>query len=158
MRAAALLLAASAILAGCGTDEGASDPTLNPNAGCCVCHMLFIKESLSKTHLEAKITCVRCHGACIGHANDEHIGATPPDVRFKPGEVNPFCRTCHEKHDVPPEKVVARREVEAARPAAAGTIAEARCTDCHGKHRIERPAASETAPAAAPAEPKGPKP
>ena len=143
MRGAPALVAALLALAapgGCGSGAD-DDPPLNPNAGCCVCHIPFIKEPLSTTHLEAKVTCVRCHGASIGHANDEHIGATPPDVKFAPGQVNPFCRACHEKHDVPPEAVVARwQEVLRARPAAAASPAAARCTDCHGRHRIERAA------------------
>ena len=30
-----------------------------------------------------EITCVRCHGISAAHANDEDIGATPPDITFK---------------------------------------------------------------------------
>ena len=154
MRAASAVLAASlAMLASGGCGPGADDdPSLNPNAGCCVCHIPFIKEPLGKIHLAAGVTCVRCHGASIGHANDENIGATPPDVRFKPGQVNPFCRTCHETHDVPPEKVVARwQEVLKERPAPAVSFVLTQCTDCHGKHRIER-----AAPAAVPGPPDEP--
>jgi len=109
----------------------ASDP-MGPNAACYVCHMTFVREELSKTHLRAKITCIKCHGLSAKHANDENIGATKPDVTFARADVNAACRKCHPKHDVPPEKVVARwleRRL---------TESPAVCTDCHGTHKIER--------------------
>ena len=118
--------------------EPETDP-LGPNAGCYICHQNFLREPISSIHLKAKIACVRCHGASIGHANDEDIGATPPDVRFKRTQVNALCRTCHKTHDVAPEKLVVlwrkrcRLKLVATRPAGPVT-----CTDCHGRHRIAR--------------------
>jgi nitrate/TMAO reductase-like tetraheme cytochrome c subunit len=112
-----------------------SDP-MGPNAACYVCHLTFVREELSQTHLRAKITCIKCHGLSAKHANDENIGATKPDVTFARADVNAACRKCHRKHDVPPEKVVARwleRRLTESPPV---------CTDCHGTHKIERAAES----------------
>ena len=91
---------------------------IGANAACYVCHMTYVKEELSKTHLKAKITCVHCHGTSAGHANDEDIGATRPDVTFEPDKVDEMCLDCHKKHDL------------------ADAEADLICTDCHGTHRI----------------------
>ncbi len=100
------------------------------NAGCYVCHMTFVKEPLSVTHLKAKVSCARCHGPSLAHANDEDIGATKPDKVFKHEQVPAFCRGCHKLPENHPEKIilgiVKRKKPEP------GTV----CTDCHGKHKI----------------------
>ncbi len=96
---------------------------LGANAACYVCHMTFVKEELSKTHLRAEITCVRCHGLSAGHANDEDIGATPPDISFKRDQVDAMCLKCHKSHDIGPEE------------AGAGKYPPV-CSDCHGTHKI----------------------
>jgi hypothetical protein len=117
------------------SDESGDSPQIDPmsvNAACYVCHMTFIREELSKQHLPEKITCIDCHGLSAAHANDENIGATPPDVVFKRDQVDASCEECHEEHDVPATKVVARfiqRKLADPRPI---------CTDCHGTHKIER--------------------
>jgi len=105
---------------------------LGANAACYVCHIPFVKEELSKIHLRAEVACIDCHGLSAGHANDEEIGATPPDVTFKRSAINGFCRKCHKTHDVP-----ARKVVEAWKD---GKVSEADavCTDCHGAHKISR--------------------
>jgi len=119
-----------------GVDDSSRFEETNPlgaNAACYVCHMTFVKEEMSRTHLQAKVGCIRCHGISAGHANDENIGATPPDVSFKREQVDTMCHKCHKSHDIPAEQVVGRwleRELHE-RP----TI----CTDCHGTHRINRP-------------------
>jgi len=107
--------------------------SLGPNAACYVCHMTFVGESLSKEHRAAGVACVRCHGLSAGHANDENIGATKPDVLIKHDQVSAFCRTCHAVHDAAPEKVVARWQERGA-----GKAAPPICTDCHGRHKIAR--------------------
>lgn len=98
---------------------------LGANAACYVCHMTFVKEQLSKDHLAAKVTCVKCHGLSAGHANDEDIGATPPDITFERSGVEQMCLTCHKKHDI------SEKDLAAAGP-------DPVCTDCHGTHRIAR--------------------
>lgn len=110
------------------------DP-MGPNSACYVCHMTFVHEPIAKVHKEAKIGCIECHGVSAAHANDEHIGATRPDIVYKHDQVDPSCSKCHKTHDVPAAKVVARfarRKL----PLDKAPI----CTDCHGQHRIDRAA------------------
>ncbi|GEM_PF-1279803 len=113
-------------------ESASNDPEelFSANAACGVCHMSFLIESLSRTHLAAKIPCIHCHGLSAGHANDENIGATKPDIVYPRDKIDPACQKCHPKHDVPARAVVARwleRELK---------DAELVCTDCHGHHRI----------------------
>ncbi len=117
-------------------DEPEEPPMIDPlsvNAACYVCHMTFIGEELSTVHFQEKTMCVDCHGLSAPHANDENIGATPPDIVFKRHEVDASCEKCHEDHDAPGSDVVARfleRKLTDPRPI---------CTDCHGMHKIEQP-------------------
>ena len=107
------------------------DP-MSANAACYVCHMTFIWEEFSQVHLKEKITCIECHGVSGPHANDENIGATPPDITFERGEVEASCAECHDEHDVPARKIIARsleRQLPDSSPI---------CTDCHGTHKIEQ--------------------
>ncbi|GAF76222.1 unnamed protein product, partial [marine sediment metagenome] len=97
----------------------------------------LVEEELSVTHLEAKVGCTQCHGMSAGHANDEDIGATPPDVMIGSDEINLFCRTCHETHDVKPDKVVTRWLERSKRKPTTQPVQQAvTCTDCHGEHKI----------------------
>jgi len=112
------------------------DP-LGPNAACYVCHMTFVREAISRVHAAAKVGCIRCHGLSADHANDENVGATPPDRRYRREDVDQACGDCHKTHRAWPQDVVARflrRQLPADRPAI--------CTDCHGRHRIDRAAAT----------------
>jgi hypothetical protein len=109
-----------------------TDP-LGANAACYVCHVTFVKEELAKVHLAAKVACVKCHGLSDKHANDENIGATKPDITFKRAQIDASCIKCHEAHDAPARKVVARFE-ERHLPASPAPV----CTECHGMHKIEK--------------------
>ncbi|MHC4574045.1 MAG: cytochrome c3 family protein [Planctomycetota bacterium] len=102
--------------------EPAMDP-LGTNAACYVCHIGFIKEQISKTHLGKNVTCIRCHGLSAAHANDENVGATPPDITFERDRIDVMCLECHKRHDISAEKLAEFQM----RPV---------CTDCHGSHRI----------------------
>ena len=106
---------------------------LGANAACLVCHLTFVKEELVKTHQKKGVGCIKCHGPSVAHANDEHIGATKPDITYPRAKVDPSCANCHDKHDVPPRKVIARF-LERKLPRQPAPI----CTDCHGTHRIEK--------------------
>jgi hypothetical protein len=141
------------------SNDGMLDP-LGPNAACYVCHMTFVDEELALTHLAVDITCADCHGASEGHANDEDIGATPPDIVIKGPAINQSCRNCHKRHDVAPEEVIARwlarqkqaqaqakpksppapakAPAKAAKPAAKRQPPVIVCTDCHGQHRVAK--------------------
>jgi len=138
--ATAIATLSAGLFLSCRAALSTTDP-MGPNAGCYVCHMTFVQEELATTHLHAGISCVRCHGTSAGHANDENIGATTPDVMIKGAQINPFCRACHKTHNAAPEKVVARwterhpaellRALQTPPPAAT-------CTECHGHHKIAK--------------------
>ena len=93
-------------------DPDATD-VLVRNAACLVCHLTFVKEPLARSHQLKGITCANCHGASIAHANDEHVGATRPDITFPSEKVDKACKVCHEDHDVPATKVIAVPGAEA---------------------------------------------
>jgi len=105
--------------------NAAGNPTnpLSVNAACYVCHIDFVKEQISKAHLSKNITCIACHGLSAGHANDENVGATPPDIIFGRDQVDTMCAKCHKRHKISAQDL-AKYE---SRPV---------CTDCHGSHRI----------------------
>ena len=113
-------------------DQDASD-VLGANAACLVCHLTFVKEPLARSHQLKGVSCTKCHGASVAHANDEHIGATRPDITYPRGKVDGACTVCHEDHDVPATKVIARF-LERKLPPRPAAI----CTECHGNHRIEK--------------------
>ncbi len=96
---------------------------MGANAGCYVCHIPFVREKLSKIHLQAKVGCIDCHGISAGHANDEDIGATKPDITFKHEQVDAMCLKCHHRHDISAETIAKYKS-------------QPICTDCHGNHRI----------------------
>lgn len=106
---------------------------MGSNAACCVCHMTFLKEEMAKSHLKAKVGCVKCHGTSAAHANDEHIGATKPDIVFNRDQIDPSCVKCHETHNAPAKDVIARF-VERKLPSSP----QPACTECHGMHRIDK--------------------
>jgi predicted CXXCH cytochrome family protein len=111
-----------------------TDP-LGMNGACYVCHIPFVKEELAKVHLAEGISCAKCHGLSDKHANDENIGATKPDITFPREQVDAGCEKCHETHDAPATKVLARF---VQRKLSLQTAAI--CTDCHGAHKIDRSA------------------
>lgn len=116
-------------------DAGEADGTeiLGANAACYVCHMTFVKEEMATVHLKEKVGCIECHGPSEKHANDEHIGATKPDITFKREQIDASCLKCHDTHDAPAKAVVARFvERKLSRQSAAV------CTECHGMHKIEK--------------------
>ena len=116
-------------------DSGGFIDPLGPNAACYVCHLTFVREEISKVHLAEEVGCIKCHGVSAAHANDEDIGATPPDTTYKRDEVDPACAECHKTHNAPASEVVARF-LDRKLPTDPPPI----CTDCHGSHRIDRAA------------------
>jgi len=118
-------------------DGGVFIDPMGPNAACYVCHQTFIFEPMSAVHKAEKVTCIKCHGLSAAHANDEHVGATPPDVRYPREKVDAACAECHEDHDVAAAEVLARFLERKLTPRPAPV-----CTDCHGRHRIPEAAAS----------------
>jgi len=114
----------------------AKGPAVERNAGCCMCHQPFLTEALSLSHAEHGIACADCHGPSVAHSTDERF-QTPPEVTFESNAVDPFCRNCHKEHDVPPANVVQRwLEVRSAGEDRVPNGTPARCTVCHGRHRL----------------------
>ena len=107
------------------TNPGQID-ALGPNAACYVCHTGFVKEQISKAHLSEKIGCIDCHGLSAPHANDENVGATPPDIIFGRDEVDTMCLKCHSMHEISAEELAEYQSHPV-------------CTDCHGGHRLSGP-------------------
>ncbi len=118
-----------------GLPQGVQDASdvLGANAACLVCHLTFVKEPLARIHQLKGVSCTKCHGASVAHANDEHIGATRPDVTYRREKVDGACAVCHTEHDVPATKVIGRF-LERKLPPRPAAI----CTDCHGAHRIDQ--------------------
>lgn len=112
-------------------DEAAA-PALPANEPCFVCHGNFREERLVTVHAAKKVGCVKCHGESVAHRNDEGH-RTPPERMFAPEAVDPLCRKCHKKHDVPARKVVALLQERGLQDRPAGQLT---CTSCHFDHRI----------------------
>jgi len=128
----------SPVIADESGDAEEEENPLTQNLGCYVCHMTYVSEPLATVHAKNGVGCVKCHGTSADHANDEDIGATKPEIYFADRDkIDPSCRKCHETHNAPPEKIVARfieREISATE------LDDLNCTGCHGMHRIERAA------------------
>ncbi len=103
------------------------------NAACFVCHANYRTEFLVSRHARANIGCVNCHGESTAHRNDEN-NTTPPEKIFPTDEIEPFCRKCHQSHNVSPGKIVARWLERNLNKTDAEQIV---CTDCHGEHRMK---------------------
>jgi len=140
---AAAVLAAAAAAPGCDgppVRAGAAAAVEDNNDQCFICHMPFEREPLTATHGRKKVWCRTCHGPSLAHMQDENIGATPPDVRYAPGEVAALCGKCHapDRHPGLSDRLRAARLAAAAeaqkkvkgRPVAVAGV----CTDCHGRH------------------------
>jgi hypothetical protein len=133
------------------------------NAACFVCHANYKTESLVDCHVKVNIGCVNCHGQSSAHQNDEN-NITPPETMYSADKIDPFCRSCHNAHDIPPKKIIAHwlkhiadktdsscggchedNDVPPAKVVALWTQRgldkndpnEIVCTDCHGDHRMK---------------------
>ncbi len=103
------------------------------NQACYVCHANYQEEELVGWHAVEDIGCVDCHGDSFAHRNDEN-NTTPPDVMFPASKIDGNCGECHEDHDVPPDKVIARFLERSIKKTDPKTLV---CTDCHGHHRLK---------------------
>ena len=112
--------------------KGGAGPKAD-NSACYVCHVNYDGEELVEEHRIANVGCVKCHGESIKHRNDEN-NTTPPDVMFPMESIDPACVKCHETHDAPARKVLARL---AERSPSKKNPDEVVCTDCHGHHHLK---------------------
>ena len=146
-----------------GTSAAGITEAAAANMACFVCHANYRGEFIAERHAKANVGCVNCHGDSFSHRNDEN-NTTPPDTMYPAEKIDPFCQGCHDAHDVPPKKIIARWiEQKAKKPNTTcegchkdddvppekvvacwkkrnldkTDPAEIVCTDCHGDHRIK---------------------
>ncbi len=103
------------------------------NSACFVCHTNYQEESVASVHALENIGCVRCHGASLAHRNDEN-NTTPPDKMYPAEAIDPACVECHDTHDAPARKVLARWKERCPQKT---DFSQVVCTDCHGEHRLK---------------------
>jgi len=103
------------------------------NSACYVCHANYEEEEMVGWHAVEDTGCVDCHGDSFAHRNDEN-NTTPPDVMFPAAKIAENCAECHDEHDVPARKVIARLLERCPEKTDAKTLV---CTDCHGHHRLK---------------------
>ena len=114
------------------TSDKAKGPKAD-NHACHVCHTNYQDEWLAVTHANANVGCVKCHGESIAHRNDEN-NITPPDTMYPNAGIDSACVKCHETHDAPARKVVARYLERCSAKKSSDQLV---CTDCHGEHRLK---------------------
>lgn len=103
------------------------------NSACHVCHTNYQEEQFAVVHAKANVSCAKCHGQSLDHRNDED-NITPPDVIFPAAKIETLCKDCHEEHNAPAVKVIARWQQ---RCPAKTNPKDIICTDCHGDHRLK---------------------
>ena len=103
------------------------------NSACFVCHTNYQEEEMALVHANANVGCVKCHGQSIQHRNDEN-NITPPDIMIAADGIEAACTACHETHDAPAKKVVARWQQKCPAKENPDDLV---CTDCHGEHRLK---------------------
>jgi len=114
--------------------EDGEDELKADNFICLVCHGHFEEEPLVVRHAKEDVGCADCHGESMAHADDEdHI--IPPEKMFDPEDVDKMCGECHDMHDAPAHKVIARWQERCPKKTDPKKIT---CTDCHFEHRMEK--------------------
>jgi hypothetical protein len=114
-------------------EQAVATKAAGENMACFVCHANYMSEFLAERHARADVGCVNCHGDSFAHRNDEN-NTTPPEIMYSAEKIDPFCRGCHDSHDVPPDKIVARwKELDLNKSDPVPIV----CTDCHGEHRMK---------------------
>jgi len=148
---AAFALVALAALAEDDDNAPTMDPTVpagtppnialdvTDNWACLVCHLDFETETLTAKHVEAGISCSRCHGPSDAHQHDE-MSATTPDFLFGRQEIEPLCKSCHPAGHEDQAKVDAflAEWRGKQRPNGRTILDTSTCTDCHGEHVIPK--------------------
>ena len=133
------------------------------NMACFVCHANYRGELLAESHAKVNVGCINCHGDSFAHRNDED-NTTPPETMYSVEKIDPFCQACHDAHDIPAKKIIARwiKQKEKKPDATCegchedddvppekvvarwkernldeSDLARIVCTDCHGDHRMK---------------------
>ena len=109
------------------------DGLVADNTACHCCHTNYKNEWLAVEHARANVGCMKCHGECYEHRDDED-NVTPPDIMYSPEMIGPACGKCHDTHDVPAAEVITRWQQRCPGKEKPDEIV---CTDCHGEHRLK---------------------
>jgi hypothetical protein len=102
------------------------------NQACFVCHANYQEEELVTVHADNNVGCIKCHGESLPHRNDEN-NTTPPDKMYPATAIDKMCGECHDEHNAPAKKVLARWQERCPKKGADQIV----CTDCHGDHRLK---------------------
>ena len=129
-------------LAGCSDPSGVSAgggvaggrPPADNNR-CFVCHANYAGEKLAARHARGGVGCETCHGPSDDHCQDE-ANLTPPSILFARAKIASACMTCHAEAKL--KKVSQHQEVFSATQEEIALGKVWTCTDCHGKHRLQR--------------------
>ncbi len=113
-----------------GKDESSALDEMN--GGCYVCHGNYRTESLVTSHAKEKVGCIKCHGQSLPHQADE-THRTPPEKMYGPRSIDTMCADCHEEHEAPASKIIARWQQRCPAKTDPRQIV---CTDCHFEHRL----------------------
>ncbi len=103
------------------------------NDACYVCHGNYKEEPFALKHGQEDVGCIECHGKSYAHRNDED-NITPPDTMYPAEAIKKCCQECHDEHDAPAKKVIARWQERCPEKTDPKKIV---CTDCHGQHRLK---------------------
>jgi hypothetical protein len=114
-------------------DAAKSKPEPADNSYCYVCHGNYEDEKLAAIHRDQGIGCVKCHGESVKHSGDED-NITPPEIMYPSSKIDAACAKCHDSHDAPAAKVIARWQQSCPGKTNAKDVT---CTDCHGSHRLK---------------------
>jgi len=150
-----IIVGLGCVLVGCFAGESQAEKgageEANGNSKCYVCHAGLKEEEITISHVGMGITCDECHGPSIEHMHDEML-MTMPDLLFGRSEVRGMCSdpTCHKPgegryvyglQDHKDTKVVEtfyKKWLGRARPNGRTVTADSVCTDCHGKHNLDK--------------------
>ena len=110
-----------------------SSEILADNNACYVCHGNYQEEPFALLHAKEDVGCADCHGESHDHRNDED-NITPPEKMYAEADIGPACAKCHETHDAPASKVIARWQDHCPAKIDPKKLV---CTDCHGEHRLK---------------------
>jgi len=100
------------------------------NDRCHVCHINFSEERLAVGHAWADVGCEKCHGPSDAHCGDEG-NITPPTTLFAKADIDKSCKVCH-----PDDRFV--EDAKSCPIVVDDSKGPKYCTDCHGRHRMER--------------------
>jgi len=144
------------VFAVCFADESATEKVggekPDGNGKCYVCHPGLKTEEMTTVHLDMDITCDECHGPSVEHMHDEML-MTEPDLLFGRAEVNKMCSnpTCHkpggerdvyglkDHKDPVTAEAFMKKWLGRTRPNGRTVTTDSVCTDCHGKHNLDKP-------------------